>query len=116
MYEQPIMNLVPRDLREDEDVSDDQKDDEKADVNENDDLLPMMPLTGTQNDIAADPDSDDNVMVGFPTQDGVLNSDQDQAPAHGEPANRPQDGGRTIVPARQHPEENDRARPCCNIL
>lgn len=117
MYEQPIMNLMPTDLREDEDVSDDQKDDEKADVlNENDEPLPMMPLTGTQNDIAADPDSDDDVMVGFPTQDGVLNSDQDQAPAHVNPNNAPQDDGRTIAPARPPQEENDRVRTCCNIL
>ena len=117
MYEQPIMNLVPRDLREDEDVSDDQKDDEKADVlNENDELRPIMPATGAEANIAGDPDSDDDVMVGFPTQGGLLNSDQDQAPAHVNPNNAPQDDGRTIAPARPPQEENDRVRPCCNIL
>jgi RHS repeat-associated protein len=94
-YDQPIMNSVRMNLQENEDATDD----EKADVlNENDELRPMMPATGAEA-IAADPDSDDDVMVGFPTQGG----------------HAPQDGGRTIAPARPQ-EENDRIRPCCNIL
>jgi RHS repeat-associated protein len=112
-YEEPIMNSVLMNLQEDEDATDD----EKADVlNENDELRPIMPATGAEANIAGDPDSDDDVMVGFPTQGGLLNSDQDQAPAHVNPNNAPQDDGRTIAPARPRQEENDRVRTCCNIL
>jgi hypothetical protein len=116
-YDQPIMNSVLMNLQEDEDATDDQKDDEKVDVlNENDELRPMMPATGAEADIAADPDPDDDVMVGFPTQGGLLNSDQDQAPAHVDANNALQDGGRTNAPVRPRQEENEHIRPCCNIL
>ena len=112
-YDEPILNSVLTNFQEDEYATDDQKDDV---LNENDALSPLVPSTRADGNIAADPDSDDDVMVGFPTQGGPLNSDQDQAPAHIDPENAPQDGGRIIAPVRPLQEENDRIRPCCNIL